>query len=155
LSGTNFWNIICIGKPASGSRVVDQAGICIAVIQKMTKRLLKRQDRDHGAVMPAKIRRQPKSGTSSGSRYCAGDSRYDEAPGVCEIAYGETGGRRIETLLTDIVARLDRIDENVYPPESAIKPEFIRKIKKARADIRKGKGKTYESMDAFIRAISE
>ena len=69
------------------------------------------------------------------------------------------GNRKIETLLTDIVTRLDRIeekiDENVYPPESAIKPEFIRQVKKAEADIRKGKGKTYESMGAFIKAISE
>lgn len=67
--------------------------------------------------------------------------------------------RKVEQLLSDIVARLERIeekiDENVYPPESAIKPEFIRQVKKAEADIRKGKGKTYESMDAFIRAISE
>jgi hypothetical protein len=67
--------------------------------------------------------------------------------------------RKVEQLLSDIVARLERIeekiDENVYPPESAIKPEFIRQVKKAEADIRKGRGKTYESMDAFIRSISE
>ena len=67
--------------------------------------------------------------------------------------------RKVEQLLSDIVARLERIeekiDENVYPPESAIKPEFIRSVKKAQADIKKGKGKTYESMDAFIEAISE
>ncbi|WP_366144189.1 DUF2683 family protein [Methanoregula sp.] len=62
-------------------------------------------------------------------------------------------------MLSDIVARLERIeekiDENVYPPESAIKPEFIRSVKKAQADIKKGNGKTYESMDAFIEAIPE
>jgi len=67
--------------------------------------------------------------------------------------------REVKTMLADIISRLDRIeekiDENVYPPESAIKPEFIRQVKKAEADVRKGKGKTYESMDAFIRAISE
>ena len=65
--------------------------------------------------------------------------------------------RRIELLLADIVTRLDRIeekiDENVYPPESAIRPEFIRKVKKAQADIRKGKGKTYNSIDDFFREI--
>jgi hypothetical protein len=70
-----------------------------------------------------------------------------------------TGNSEIQTMLADIISRLNRIeekiDENVYPPESAIKPEFIRQVKKAEADIRKGKGKTYESMDAFIRAISE
>jgi len=63
------------------------------------------------------------------------------------------------SLLTDIVTRPDRteekIDGNFSPPESAFRPEFIRKITKARADTAKGNGKTYESMDAFIRAISE
>ncbi len=67
--------------------------------------------------------------------------------------------RNVEQMLSDIVTRLERIeekiDESVYPTESAIKPEFIRQVKKAEADIRKGKGKTYESMGAFIKAISE
>ena len=79
--------------------------------------------------------------------------------GVRDSSLDAAGNRKIETLLTDIVTRLDRIeekiDENVYPPESAIRPEFIRQVKKAEADIRKGKGKTYESMGAFIKAISE
>ena len=44
-------------------------------------------------------------------------------------------------------------DENVYPPESAIKPEFITRVKKAQAEIAAGKGKTYDSMDDFIREI--
>ena len=67
--------------------------------------------------------------------------------------------QRIETHLSEIQKRLERIDEKiderVYPPQSAMAPEFIRKIKKTGATIRKGKGKTYESMDAFIRAVSE
>jgi hypothetical protein len=79
--------------------------------------------------------------------------------GVHESAGGLAKNEKIETLLTDIVSRLDRIeekiDENVYPPESAIKPEFVKRVKKAQADIKKGKGKTYDSMDDFIRAISE
>lgn len=83
----------------------------------------------------------------------------EKPAGVRESAGSLTKNEKIESLLTDIVSRLDRIeekiDENVYPPESAIKPELIRQLKKAEADIRKGKGKTYESMDAFIRAISE
>ncbi len=70
-----------------------------------------------------------------------------------------TENREVKVMLADIISRLDRIeekiDENVYPPESAIKPAFVKRIKKAQADITKGKGKTYESMDAFIRAISE
>ena len=65
--------------------------------------------------------------------------------------------RKVEQLLSDIVTRLERIeekiDENVYPPESAIKPEFIRSVKKALADIKKGKGKTYSSIDDFFREI--
>jgi len=88
-----------------------------------------------------------------------GDPRSEEPSGVRESTPRSLGNRKIETLLSDIVTRLNRIeekiDENVYPPESAIKPEFIKQVKKAEADIKKGKGKTYESMDAFIRAISE
>jgi hypothetical protein len=81
--------------------------------------------------------------------------------GVCESSPPvlPAGDREIQAMLADIISRLNRIeekiDENVYPPESAIRPEFIRQVKKAEADIRKGKGKTYESMDAFIKAISE
>jgi len=77
--------------------------------------------------------------------------------GVRESYFGGAGDQKIETLLTDIVSRLDRIeekiDENVYPPESAIKPEFIRKVKKAHADIKKGKGKSYNSIDDFFKEI--
>jgi hypothetical protein len=65
--------------------------------------------------------------------------------------------RKVEEMLADIVTRLERIeekiDENVYPPESAIKPEFIRKTKKAQAEIKKGKGKTYISIDAVFTDI--
>jgi hypothetical protein len=79
---------------------------------------------------------------------------YESSPPV-----PATGDGEIEVMLADIISRLNRIeekiDENVYPPESAIRPEFIRQVKKAEADIRKGKGTTYESMGAFIRAISE
>ncbi len=67
--------------------------------------------------------------------------------------------RSVEQMLSDIVTRLERIeekiDESVYPPESAIKPSFVRRVKKAQADIAAGKGKTHDSMDDFIRAISE
>ena len=67
--------------------------------------------------------------------------------------------RKIEIMLANIITRLERIeekiDENVYPPESALKPEFIKRVKKAQADLAAGKGKTYDSMDDFIRAISE
>ena len=89
----------------------------------------------------------------------SGDAGSVTPAGVQDSSLDAAGNRKIETLLTDIVTRLDRIeekiDENVYPPESAIRPEFIRQVKKAEADIRKGKGKTYESMGAFVKAISE
>ena len=62
-------------------------------------------------------------------------------------------------MLANIIARLERIeekiDENTYPPQTAIRPEFVRQVKKVHADIKKGKGKTYGSMDAFVQAISE
>ena len=74
---------------------------------------------------------------------------------VHETSTGGAGGRGVETMLSDIVARLDRIeekiDENVYPPESAIRPGFVKKIKKAHADIKKGKGKTYNSIEDFFK----
>ena len=77
--------------------------------------------------------------------------------GVHETRGGLLKTENIEVLLTDIVRRLDRIeeqiDENVYPPESAIKPEFIKTVKKAHADIKNGKGKTYHSIDDFFREI--
>ena len=81
----------------------------------------------------------------------------EKPAGVHESAGSLTKNQKIESLLTDIVSRLDRIeekiDENIYPPESAIKPEFIKKIKKAEADIKKGKGKTYNSIDDFFKEI--
>lgn len=65
--------------------------------------------------------------------------------------------KKVEQMLSDIVTRLERIeekiDENVYPPESAIKPEFVKRVKKARAEIKKGKGKKYDSIDDFFKEI--
>jgi len=53
-----------------------------------------------------------------------------------------------------VTAKVKRkIDENFYPPESAIKPEFIKQVKKAEADIAAGKGKMYNSIDDFFREI--
>lgn len=79
--------------------------------------------------------------------------------GVCESSPDAAGNRKIETLLSDIVTRLDRIeekiDETVYPPESAIRPEYIRKIKKIQAGSSKGRAKTYASMDDFIAALKQ
>ena len=84
----------------------------------------------------------------------------DSPKAVFETDSTKYGTRsNIETLLSDIVERLERIeekiDENVYPPESAIRLEYIKKVKTARSDIAAGKGKEYDSMDAFLRAVSE
>jgi hypothetical protein len=79
--------------------------------------------------------------------------------GVHESSLDAAGNRKIETLLTDIVTRLDRIeekiDESVYPPESAIRPEYIRKIQKIQAKPSKSRAKTYASMDDFIAALKQ
>jgi len=65
--------------------------------------------------------------------------------------------RKVEEMLENIINRLERIeekiDEKVYPPESTIKPEFIQQVKKARADIKKGKGNLYNSIDDFFTEI--
>jgi hypothetical protein len=103
------------------------------------------------------------SGSRGGKGFAYDPHRAEEEEekpdGVHEFAGGLVKNTRIELLLTDIISRLDRIeekiDENVYPPESAIKPEFIKRVKKAQAEIAAGKGKTYDSMDDFIRTISQ
>jgi hypothetical protein len=63
--------------------------------------------------------------------------------------------RKVEEMLENIITRLERIeekiDENVYPPEFTIKPEFIQQVKKDRVDIKKGKGKMYNSIDNVLR----
>jgi len=79
--------------------------------------------------------------------------------GVREASLTAYNDPKIEQTLSDILLRLEKIekkiDEIVYPPESFIKPEFIKRVKKSQSDIAEGKGKTYKSMDDFIRAISE
>jgi len=97
----------------------------------------------------------------SGITYVASldDTEPGTPAGVHESSPDAAGNRKIETLLTDIVTRLDRIegkiDETVYPPESAIKPEYIQKIKKIQAKPSKGRAKTYASMDDFIAALKQ
>lgn len=78
--------------------------------------------------------------------------------GVSESSIpARSADRKVEAILSDIVSRLERIeekiDENVYPPESAIKSDFIKDVKKARSEIKKGKGKSYKSADDFFREI--
>jgi len=95
-------------------------------------------------------------------RKTAKQSYVDTTPhhigGVSESSLpARSTDKKVEQMLSDIVTRLERIeekiDESVYPPESAIKPEFIKRVKKARADIKKGKGKTYDSIDDFFQEI--
>jgi hypothetical protein len=101
----------------------------------------------------------PTGGKKTGAKRTARATAHSPCGEVHESSHVPPGDRKIEAMLSNIITRLERIeekiDENVYPPESAFRPEFIRQVKEAEADIKKGKGKTYESMDAFIRAISE
>ena len=98
--------------------------------------------------------------TRSGLRRPSGttDSSEDLTAGVHESTPDVPGSsRKVEEMLENIITRLERIeekiDENVYPPESTIKPEFIQQVNKARADIKKGKGKMYNSIDDFFMEI--
>lgn len=72
--------------------------------------------------------------------------KSEKSDSVRESAGGPVKNDKTGSLLTEIVTRPGRIkektDENFYPPESAIRPEFIRLGKKAEADIRKGKGRS-------------
>jgi len=77
--------------------------------------------------------------------------------GVVSESSLRASDRYLKQMLADIVSRLERIeekiDESVYPPESAINPEFVRQVKKARTEIKKGKGKQYDTIDDFFKEI--
>ena len=87
------------------------------------------------------------------------DSPNQPVPCVMESVPGVSGNPKIERILSEILVKLERIeekiDEAVYPPESAIRPVYVKKIKEAEAGLSKGKGKTYSSMDDFIRNIKQ
>ena len=94
---------------------------------------------------------------ASGKKNQVGIRRYPVG-GVSESSLPtRNSDRKVEAILSDIVTRLERIeekiDENVYPPESTIKPDFVKDAKKARSDIKKGKGKSYNSVDDFFKEI--
>jgi hypothetical protein len=80
-------------------------------------------------------------------------------PCVMESAPGTPGNQKIERILSDILIKLERIeekiDEAVYPPESAIKPSYVKKIKEIDAGLKTAKGKSYPSMEDFIRNIKQ
>ena len=105
-------------------------------------------------IQPKKVRR----GSSKSSRAIAA-SLNESVPCVMESVPGAPGNQKIERILSDILVKLERIeekiDEAVYPPESAIKPAFVKKIREAERGLSKGKGKTYPSMDDFIRNIKQ
>ena len=44
-------------------------------------------------------------------------------------------------------------DESYYPPESAIKPEYIEKIKRIHSHTMQNKGKVYNSMEEFLDSL--
>jgi len=61
----------------------------------------------------------------------------------------------VEQILSDIVVRLERIeekiDEKVFPPELAIKPEFVRHVRKAGQISKKAKGRPTIRRTIFLR----
>ncbi|MFA4849547.1 MAG: hypothetical protein WC626_07455 [Methanoregula sp.] len=87
------------------------------------------------------------------------DTLIDSVPCVMESVPGTPGNQKIERILSDILVKLERIeekiDEAVYPPESAIKPAYIKKIKEIDAGLTQKKANTYASMDEFIRNIKQ
>ena len=89
----------------------------------------------------------------------SGGSLKESVPCVMETVPRTPGNQKAEKILSEILARLERIeekiDEAVYPPESAIRPAYVKKIKEAGAGLAKGKGKTYSSMEDFIRNIKQ
>jgi hypothetical protein len=94
--------------------------------------------------------------TDIAMKYKTGAGTETPVGGVSESSLpSRDADRNVEKILSDIVTRLERIeekiDENVYPPESAIKADFVRDVKKARSDIKKGKGKSYKSADDFFK----
>ena len=87
------------------------------------------------------------------------DSLNEPVPCVMESVSGAPGNPKIERILSDILVKLERIeekiDEAVYPPESAIRPAYVKKIKEAESGLSRGKGNTYSSTDDFIRIIKQ
>jgi len=80
--------------------------------------------------------------------------RCVEIPGA--ISQGETRKEALANIkeAIELVLEVQR-DETVYPPESAIRPEYIRKIKKGKDKISKGEATTYRSMDDFIKSLTQ
>jgi hypothetical protein len=105
-------------------------------------------------IQPKKVRRG-----SPGSSRDTADSYNESIPCVMESVPGSPGNPKIERTISDILVKLERIeekiDEAVYPPESAIRPVYVKKIKEADTGLSKGEGKTYSSMDDFIRTIKQ
>jgi len=111
----------------------------------MSSRIKTSSHKSQLAGIKRKSRDAPSTGEKTGGV-------YESAPHIPPAE-----DRQTELMLAEIITRLNRIeekiDENIYPPESAIKPEFIRRVKKAQTDIRKGKGKMYNSIEDFFKEI--
>ena len=86
--------------------------------------------------MAAGTKRGKKGAKTSGMTYSpeSRDAASCLPPGVCDSSLGTVDHPNIEALLSDIVTRLDRIEERIarsaYPPESPVRSEFSRKRKK-------------------------
>nr|WP_321349328.1 hypothetical protein [uncultured Methanoregula sp.] len=82
-------------------------------------------------------------GRKTGARRTARAAIISPCGEVHESSHVPASDRKIEAMLANIITRLEcieeKIDENVYPPESAFRPEFIQQVKEAEADIKKAK----------------
>jgi hypothetical protein len=109
--------------------------------------------------MNSKVTKGPGKKQNSRDASIQEDSPPYHTWGVSEssLRASDREDRNVKQMLADIVSRLERIeekiDESVYSPESAIKPEFVRQVKKARTEITKGKGKQYDTIDDFFKEI--
>lgn len=66
-----------------------------------------------------------------------------------------SNNKRTKNTLPKLSAQTNEMIDDDYPPESAIKPEFIKSVLRASAEIKQGKGIVYDSMEDFIRHLAE
>lgn len=122
------------------------------------KRLLDSESIILDNLMNSKVEKGPGKKQNSRDISIQEDNPPYHTRGVSESSLrASESDRNIKQMLADIVSRLERIeekiDENVYPTESAFKPEFVGQVKKARTEIKKGKGKSYDTIDDFFKEI--
>jgi hypothetical protein len=57
------------------------------------------------------------------------------------------------------IGKLERIEEKLdissYPPEEALRSDFIQRVKNAEKEISKGKCLNFESMNEFLKSLAK